>query len=279
MIPERIELGKFRLDWELWPIFSKQIKLKYIYLGDTKLTLVISQDGKTNWTPISETKDTKEIKPDGIKPDEKEKEDGKNSPIQVRVDDITLENISTTMVLEKGPASAVKKEKKEEKAFPFKLEKAPSEIVDLLITKFSIVNNELHIVDNNMQPSFKTGLVNLNGAVSPVTLSPQEKINIDINAIMEKHGKFTLNGFIMPNHENPTLDLAIGLNNLIMTIFTPYSGKFTGYEVNKGKMFLRMNYNLKDLQLIGSNNVTLDQFELGKEVKSEDATNCLLSLY
>lgn len=287
IIPERIELGKFKLDLEIWPIFRKQIKLKYIYLGDTKLTLSLAKDGKTNWTPISEEKTPELIEPEDN--DNKEGDDD-SSPVHILIDDITLENIYTTMILEKAPAGTVKKVKKEEgaknnkttghkkKAFPIELEKSPSEIVDLVISKFSIVNNELHIIDNNINPSFKTGLVKLNGVISPVTLSPQEKINLDINAVMEKHGKFTLNGFIVPNHENPTLDLGIGLNNLIMTIFTPYSGKFTGYEVNKGKLFLRMNYNLKDLQLSGSNNVVLDQFTLGKEVKSKDATNLPVKL-
>ena len=57
-----------------------------------------------------------------------------------------------------------------------------------------------------------------------------------------------------------------------MTTFTPYSGYFAGYEIKKGKLFLDLNYTLKNDRILGNNVVRLDNFTLGEKVKSKNST-------
>jgi len=58
-----------------------------------------------------------------------------------------------------------------------------------------------------------------------------------------------------------------------LTTFTPYSGKFAGYKIEKGKLTLDLNYHLSKNELVAENRVILDQLTLGKETDSEEATS------
>lgn len=58
-----------------------------------------------------------------------------------------------------------------------------------------------------------------------------------------------------------------------MTTFTPYSGHFAGYQIEKGKLFLDLSYTLKNNRIIGKNDVRFDHFTLGEKVSSKFATN------
>jgi hypothetical protein len=54
---------------------------------------------------------------------------------------------------------------------------------------------------------------------------------------------------------------------------TPYSGKFAGYKVEKGKLSLDLKYKLSKNILIGENEIFLNQLTIGEEVDSPGATS------
>ncbi len=53
---------------------------------------------------------------------------------------------------------------------------------------------------------------------------------------------------------------------------SPYSGKFAGYELARGKLELDLKYHLEGKKIDASNVVTLNQFTFGDPVNSPDAT-------
>jgi hypothetical protein len=59
---------------------------------------------------------------------------------------------------------------------------------------------------------------------------------------------------------------------------SPYSGKFLGYRLNKGKLSLDLHYQLAAGKLKGQNLVTVDQLMLGDKVESPDATKLPVKL-
>jgi hypothetical protein len=53
---------------------------------------------------------------------------------------------------------------------------------------------------------------------------------------------------------------------------TPYSGRYAGYTIEKGKLTLSLKYLIVKRKLDASNNVFLDQFTFGESVESPEAT-------
>jgi hypothetical protein len=60
--------------------------------------------------------------------------------------------------------------------------------------------------------------------------------------------------------------------------FSPYSGKYAGYAIEKGKLSLNVAYKLENNQLAAENHLFIDQFTFGEKVESPDATKLPVNL-
>jgi len=73
-------------------------------------------------------------------------------------------------------------------------------------------------------------------------------------------------------------NVQINFNGLPMPLISPYMVQFAGYKVEKGKITLALNYNVTNSQLTASNNILIDQFELGDKVENPKAVSLPLEL-
>ncbi len=63
-----------------------------------------------------------------------------------------------------------------------------------------------------------------------------------------------------------------------MPTFSPYSGKYIGYAIEKGKLSVDIHYHVEKGELTAENNVFLDQLTLGEKVESPDALSIPVNL-
>ncbi len=73
-------------------------------------------------------------------------------------------------------------------------------------------------------------------------------------------------------------DLTMSFKNMELTTFSPYSGKFAGYRINKGKLDVDLHYNVDDQKLDANHRVVINQLELGEKVDSADAVKLPVKL-
>jgi hypothetical protein len=88
----------------------------------------------------------------------------------------------------------------------------------------------------------------------------------------------TISGLINPLTENAFTDITMKFQSIELTSFTPYSGKFLGYKIDKGKLHLDLRYILAGRTLDSQNHIVFDQLTLGEKVESPDATSLPLKL-
>ena len=67
-------------------------------------------------------------------------------------------------------------------------------------------------------------------------------------------------------------------NNIAMSNFTPYTGKFVGREIKSGKLDMDLKYNIEKSNLDAKNNITISKLELGNSVQSPDAVSLPLDV-
>ncbi len=63
-----------------------------------------------------------------------------------------------------------------------------------------------------------------------------------------------------------------------MTSVTPYSGRFAGYKIEKGKLSIDVAYLVENRTLQAKQKFVIDQLELGERVESDDAVRLPLKL-
>jgi flagellar motor protein MotB len=95
---------------------------------------------------------------------------------------------------------------------------------------------------------------------------------VDLRGKLENYAPLEITGKINPLRNDLFVDLKIDFKDMDLSPLTPYSGRYAGYTIEKGKLFLSLKYLIVKRKLDASNNVFLDQFTFGDSVDSPDAT-------
>ncbi|MDT8363818.1 MAG: DUF748 domain-containing protein [Nitrosomonas sp.] len=144
------------------------------------------------------------------------------------------------------------------------------------IDRISLRNGNINFTDQFIRPNYRANLTGLKGQIGPVHSGKITTIDIlgavDRSAPLAIKGKgdFLGNRFF--------LDLTATAKGIDMPSFSPYSGKYVGYAIKKGKLSVDVNYHVENEQLSAQNEIFLDQLTLGDKVDSPDAVSLPLNL-
>jgi hypothetical protein len=70
----------------------------------------------------------------------------------------------------------------------------------------------------------------------------------------------------------------MSFKGLELTTMTPYSGRFAGYKIDKGKLSVELSYKVDQRKLDAEQHFVIDQLQLGDAVDSPDAVHLPLKL-
>jgi hypothetical protein len=119
-------------------------------------------------------------------------------------------------------------------------------------------------------------LTGLAGRVGP--LDPRKPGEIDIRGAVDKTAPLKIVGKVNTLGSELFLDITATAKGIDMPTFSPYSGKYIGYAIEKGKLSVDIHYHVEKGELTAENNVFLDQLTLGEKVESPDARSIPVSL-
>ncbi len=58
-------------------------------------------------------------------------------------------------------------------------------------------------------------------------------------------------------------DVSMSFRNMELSVFNPYSGKFAGYNITKGKLTTELHYKVEGRKLDAQHHITVEQLEFG----------------
>lgn len=126
--------------------------------------------------------------------------------------------------------------------------------------------------DRSIQPHAQLGVRAITGAVTGLSSTKPGKGEIDLKAAVDGTGPVAISGRLDPLGPSKSVDLKLDLRNVELLPLSPYSGKFAGYEIARGKLGFEAAIQLADRKLVASPKLTLNQFTFGQTVQSPDAT-------
>ncbi len=144
------------------------------------------------------------------------------------------------------------------------------------IDKIILQHGNVYFSDQFIKPNYRANLTGLAGQIGP--LHPGKKGKIDIQGMVAKTAPLEIRGTTDPFSSELSLDLTAKVKNIDLPPFSPYSGKYIGYEIEKGKLSADVNYQIDKGVLSGDNKIFLDQFTLGEKIESEEAVSLPLNL-
>lgn len=138
------------------------------------------------------------------------------------------------------------------------------------IGRIAVQDGEVQFSDFFIQPNYSAHLTAVSGSVS--ALSAAQAGDVALSARVEDTAPVEVRGSLNPFARDLTLDLTANAKDIDLPPLTPYSAKYAGYGIQKGKLSLEVHYQIDNRKLVASNKLVLDQLTFGPHVDSPDAT-------
>ncbi|AGH81109.1 hypothetical protein PCNPT3_05835 [Psychromonas sp. CNPT3] len=148
----------------------------------------------------------------------------------------------------------------------------------LAIKKIIIKNGNGYFADLSLLPAFSTRIEKINGDIHGMSSEHLSRANINIKGRIDEYGKMQIQGEMNPLSNDLYTNIKLDFSNIELTTFTPYSGRYAGYVIDKGKLNLKLKYKIVKRKLDASNRLILEQFELGDAVNSDEAVDLPIKL-
>jgi Domain of Unknown Function (DUF748) len=153
---------------------------------------------------------------------------------------------------------------------------APS--MPMAIKKIVLQAGEADFADLSVAPNFATGIQKLQGTILGLSSKTNSRAKVDIHGSVDAFSPVAITGEV--NVLGPTLytDLALSFRNMELSTFNPYSGKFAGYNITKGKLTTELHYKVDGRKLDAQHHIVVDQLEFGEKTASKDAVSLPIKL-
>ncbi len=149
---------------------------------------------------------------------------------------------------------------------------------DIRIGKVVLQGGQVDFTDRNLPRPFHADMRDLGGRIDGLSSDPGARATVDLRGNLRNQSPLNITGQLNPLAKDLFLDIELSFRDIEMTPFSPYSGNYVGYMIEKGKLNLALDYLIENNQLKATNSVFLDQFDFGASVESENAVSLPVKL-
>jgi hypothetical protein len=144
------------------------------------------------------------------------------------------------------------------------------------IEKISVQGGHVNFTDRSLKPNYVADLTEMAGRVTGLSSETTKMADVDLKCVFNNYAPLEITGKINPLREDLFVDIKARFTDVELSPLTPYSSKYVGYTIQKGKLSLDLRYLIDKND--SSNVIFLDQFTLGEKVESEKATKLPVKL-
>ncbi len=148
----------------------------------------------------------------------------------------------------------------------------------MAIKKIVLHAGQANFADLSVQPNFATGIQSIEGTVLGLSSNPNSRAKVDIHGAVDAFSPVDITGDVNVLSAALYTDLALNFRNMELSIFNPYSGKFAGYNITKGKLTTELHYKVVGRKLDAQHHISVDQLEFGDKTASKDAVSLPIKL-
>jgi hypothetical protein len=154
---------------------------------------------------------------------------------------------------------------------------ASSEVVPIKVREVKLQGGRVRFTDNFIKPNYTANLLELAGSVTGLSSAADTTAAVDI------HGEVNSAPLLIAGQVNPIkgdlfVDLKASVHGMELAPLSPYSGKYVGYGIERGKLSFDVAYKLEHRQLSAENRLVLDQLTFGDHIDSPTATKLPVQL-
>ncbi|HEV7610257.1 MAG TPA: DUF748 domain-containing protein [Steroidobacteraceae bacterium] len=154
----------------------------------------------------------------------------------------------------------------------------PSQPMPMAVKKIVLHASQANFTDLTVQPNFSTGIQGIEGTVLGLSSKENSRAKVDIHGAVDAFSPVAITGEVNLLSATLYTDLTMSFRNMELSTFNPYSGKFAGYNITKGKLTTEMHYKVVGDKLDAQHHITVEQLEFGEKTESKDAVSLPIKL-
>ena len=132
------------------------------------------------------------------------------------------------------------------------------------IREVEVVAGTLDFADYSVQPNFAAAIQALEGKVTGLSSDPRSRATVALRGNVGKFSPVRIEGTTQPFAFDRYTDVGFRFENISLPVFNPYSGKFAGYNIAKGKLTTDLHYTIEARRLEAKHRIRIDQLEWGE---------------
>ena len=149
---------------------------------------------------------------------------------------------------------------------------------EIRIDQIHFSGGDVDLSDQFIKPNFRARFQQLSGQISGLASIEEKRADVLLEGLWGSNAPVKISGQINPLIDNPFVDLNLNISDIELSPFSPYSGKYIGYILEKGMLTFSVDYLMADRKLEGKNSIYINQLTLGDAVESPDAVNLPIKL-
>jgi Domain of Unknown Function (DUF748) len=146
------------------------------------------------------------------------------------------------------------------------------------IKKVVLTASKTDFTDLSIMPNFSAGIEKLEGSVAGLSSDPNSRAKVDIKGSVGEFSPVSISGEANALSASLYTDLSMNFHNIELSVFNPYSGKFAGYNISKGKLTTELHYKVENRKLDAQHHIIVDQLEFGEKTESKEAVSLPIKL-
>ncbi len=154
----------------------------------------------------------------------------------------------------------------------------PMTSTPMRIGKVLLKGGQIYFMDQTIRPHVEANMLEIEGTVSELSSDETKLSDLELAGKLEHQSPLEITGKINPLRRELFVDVKIRFKDIDLIRMNPYSQRYVGYKIKKGKLFLDLDYLIVDKKLDSKNRVVLDQLTLGDRVESPDALKLPIKL-
>ena len=136
----------------------------------------------------------------------------------------------------------------------------------------NLVNGRIDFSDLFVKPNYSADLSELTGKLSAFSSKPQGDkpalADLELRGKAQQTASLEITGKLNPLAKPLELDVTAKMRELDLPPLSPYSVRYAGHGIERGKLSMDVNYKITpDGQLTASNKLVLNQLQFGEEVQ------------
>jgi len=215
------------------------------------------------------------------------------NPFFLNIDTVSLSDLYARIIInpdatinvqdifsDKGKENAaVKPEEKKPVKAKEKVEvKAKQEAADIKIGRVLLKNGHIDFSDRNIKPNYSANMLNMNGSVTGLSSKEFSRADVALKGNLGYGSPLDIAGKINPLGKDLFADIKVSFQNIELSPVTPYTNKYLGYPIIKGKLSFEVSYLVDKKKLDSQNKVVIDQLTFGDKVESPNAVRAPVTL-